>query len=842
MEEQYKSLFTSLQSTIRAAAGVASQDISFHRRLDKTLDRSTSKNSDKLLSLASRIMQHVAKGEVEELVTEEPEDDLTDSWHDVNTALDTLTFKIDECLQQHRLQFKSSESKDKSESSKPNSNTTKLSDKKNSNGSDTVNKHQFDLPKPQEKFQTPVNNSKDEPFRPRITSKPNAIVPFNDSVRLIEASEESGLERPYFPQPYEREIMESEYPQSVFTKREPIPSLPWSTTEPIWVDDVEKLNKMIEDISDAPELAIDLEHHNYRSYLGITCLMQLSDRNNDYIIDTIALRDSLYPLNKIFTDPNIVKILHGATMDIIWLQRDLGLYVVSLFDTFHASKELNLKRNGLAYLLESYANFQTSKKYQLADWRVRPIPDDMLSYAQSDTHFLLNIYDQMKNQLVDKNSVATVLEESRKTASQRFEMPGYDDSLKLNNPFAELAVSDLSRKNNLTQSQNVFLETLYEWRDKVARKVDESPSFIMPIHLLISLSRAMPLTAREIIRLAGPHGQRLREYSKDLQDNMKKAQSIVESLENANESVSTEEAKSMDQDYEKILENYEAYERIQHQAQQSIFNHQILQEVSSKYQKQSSLFWGLTMLRVESADPEAAELLFPIEHLPDGLPLYSDSIEIQQAEADEPPAETNSEAREADKDIVFIGNSSNTEKISNINDVVKNTQEPVSDGTILMPTAAELLGSNIKLLTKNERKKLKREKRRLEEEQKQLDESGETNEPETQPGNRSSNNSGSSKKNKKRSKAESEETDEPSSKKQKTESSDDKPFDYANAPSVLYADSEGSRKSRKNKKQREFNPYGTIDSKLTGAVKKDINTKTVNNTSVSYKVGKPKKK
>lgn len=144
---------------------------------------------------------------------------------------------------------------------------------------------------------------------------------------------------------------------------------------------------MIEDISDAPELAIDLEHHNYRSYLGITCLMQLSDRNNDYIIDTIALRDSLYPLNKIFTDPNIVKILHGATMDIIWLQRDLGLYVVSLFDTFHASKELNLKRNGLAYLLESYANFQTSKKYQLADWRVRPIPDDMLSYAQSDTHF-----------------------------------------------------------------------------------------------------------------------------------------------------------------------------------------------------------------------------------------------------------------------------------------------------------------------------------------------------------------------------------------------------------------------------------------------------------------------
>ncbi len=58
-------------------------------------------------------------------------------------------------------------------------------------------------------------------------------------------------------------------------------------------------------------------------------------------------------------------------MDIIWLQRDLGLYVVGLFDTYHACEALALSRRSLAFLLKEYANFDADKKYQLADWRIR---------------------------------------------------------------------------------------------------------------------------------------------------------------------------------------------------------------------------------------------------------------------------------------------------------------------------------------------------------------------------------------------------------------------------------------------------------------------------------------
>jgi len=39
---------------------------------------------------------------------------------------------------------------------------------------------------------------------------------------------------------------------------------------------------------------------------------------------------------------------------------------------------------------------QTDKRYQLADWRIRPLPEEMLLYARMDTHYLLYMYDLLK--------------------------------------------------------------------------------------------------------------------------------------------------------------------------------------------------------------------------------------------------------------------------------------------------------------------------------------------------------------------------------------------------------------------------------------------------------------
>lgn len=52
----------------------------------------------------------------------------------------------------------------------------------------------------------------------------------------------------------------------------------------------------------------------------MTCLIQISTREKDFVIDTIKLRQEIGPnLRNLFANPNIVKVLHGADMDILWL-------------------------------------------------------------------------------------------------------------------------------------------------------------------------------------------------------------------------------------------------------------------------------------------------------------------------------------------------------------------------------------------------------------------------------------------------------------------------------------------------------------------------------------------
>ncbi|KAF2608031.1 hypothetical protein F2Q68_00044568 [Brassica cretica] len=145
---------------------------------------------------------------------------------------------------------------------------------------------------------------------------------------------------------------------------------------------------------------VDLEHNQYRSFQGLTCLMQISTRTEDYIVDTFKLRVHIGPyLREIFKDPKKRKVMHGADRDIVWLQRDFGIYVCNLFDTGQASRVLNLERNSLEFLLQHFCGVTANKEYQNADWRIRPLPKEMTRYAREDTHYLLYIYDVMRLEL-----------------------------------------------------------------------------------------------------------------------------------------------------------------------------------------------------------------------------------------------------------------------------------------------------------------------------------------------------------------------------------------------------------------------------------------------------------
>ncbi|GAA5904282.1 exosome nuclease subunit RRP6 [Sporobolomyces salmoneus] len=312
-----------------------------------------------------------------------------------------------------------------------------------------------------------------------------------------------------------------------------------------WVGDKGTLERMVEEIrkigeeeEGLKELAVDLEHHDFRSWSGFTCLIQLSTRKKDYVIDAInpEVRDSLEVLNEFFTDPTWIKVLHGANSDIVWLQRDFGLYIVGLFDTYHATHVLGYNQHSLASLLEMYTDFEPDKRYQLADWRIRPLPKEMLHYARSDTHYLLTIYDHLRLALSSKphsssssseelSPLSEVFHRSTSVSSTVFSLPPYDHltghfdsgfliplskSGQLKSYATALSVPTLPIKTSWGPGEFRLevLRELMRWREGVARELDESTRFVMSLQgVLQVVEQAKRITqgggSNELVRVLG---------------------------------------------------------------------------------------------------------------------------------------------------------------------------------------------------------------------------------------------------------------------------------------------------------------------------------------------------
>lgn len=58
----------------------------------------------------------------------------------------------------------------------------------------------------------------------------------------------------------------------------------------------------------AAVIGVDVEHHALRSYLGIVCLLQVSDGHTVYIIDALAVHDHMHLLRTLLADSSVVKV------------------------------------------------------------------------------------------------------------------------------------------------------------------------------------------------------------------------------------------------------------------------------------------------------------------------------------------------------------------------------------------------------------------------------------------------------------------------------------------------------------------------------------------------------
>ncbi|KAK2526793.1 Exosc10 [Columba livia] len=393
--------------------------------------------------------------------------------------------------------------------------------------------HAKNISRPQLKFREKIDNS-NTPFVPKLFIKPNALKPLPEALTkngrerkerpedldvpaaladFIHQQRTQQIEQDMFAHPYQYELEHFSPPDGVLKKPEPQMYRPIKETPCHFVTTLDELVELNEKLMNCKEFALDLEHHSYRSFLGLTCLMQISTRTEDFIIDTLELRSDMNILNETFTDPAIVKVLHGADSDVEWLQKDFGLYLVNMFDTHQAARLLNLGRHSLDHLLKLYCNIDADKQYQLADWRIRPLPEEMIQYARDDTHYLLYIYDKVREALWERGNeqptqLQVVWQRSRDICLKKYIKPLFSDE-----SYLELY---RRQKKHLNTQQLAAFRLLFAWRDKMARQEDESTGYVLPNHMLLKIAEELPKEPQGIIACCNPVPPLVRQQINEL--------------------------------------------------------------------------------------------------------------------------------------------------------------------------------------------------------------------------------------------------------------------------------------------------------------------------------------
>ncbi|KAI1173346.1 ribonuclease H-like domain-containing protein [Nemania sp. FL0916] len=478
-----------LVSTTRLANQIAAEDLSFQRTSNPDVADDLDDISSRLLNLASSLLNSAAKGTDLKAPRLEDADDVEARWPRVVDVLDHLLEKTDTCLDEYTGAIKRKTAlADQPAPAAPAPPT------KRNRYSLEQNIRRANMIKPQNAFEIKPDNHNIGPWKPILTRKPHAILPLDQSLRIFSDENQSTQ----YKHPYETEILALKHPDSLFQQKEPTPYLPFESTTATFVDTFEGVLAMLEELKGAKEIAIDTEHHDFRTYTGLLSLMQISTREKDWIVDTLQpWRHKLEILNKVFADPSIIKVLHGAYMDIIWLQRDCGLYIVGLFDTYEAACALQYPGRSLAYLLKRFVDFDADKKYQLADWRIRPLPEEMFYYARSDTHYLLYIYDNLRNEILSSSQpsghdlMRLVLKKSDETAIRTHESSVYDAETG-QGAFGWYSMLIRQSSGKLSKEQLSVFRAIHQWRDELARQEDESPLFVMNNATLFDITRRLP--------------------------------------------------------------------------------------------------------------------------------------------------------------------------------------------------------------------------------------------------------------------------------------------------------------------------------------------------------------
>lgn len=242
-------------------------------------------------------------------------------------------------------------------------------------------------------------------------------------------------------------------------------------------------------------IAADTEAAGYHRYSDRVCLLQLSTRDETFVIDTLAVTH-LDALRELFEREETEVVFHDADYDLRLLARDFDVKVNKLFDTKIAAQFIGEKAFGLGSLVEKYVGIKMEKKHQRADWAQRPLPEDMLAYAAEDTHHLPTLRDRLREALAELGRLKWAEEEFAIAQQTRWGQTEEQE-----------AFLRMKGARDLKPRELAVLRELHAWREGAAETRDVATFRVMSNEALLEIARRTPLDMAGLEGIVGltPH-------------------------------------------------------------------------------------------------------------------------------------------------------------------------------------------------------------------------------------------------------------------------------------------------------------------------------------------------
>jgi ribonuclease D len=274
---------------------------------------------------------------------------------------------------------------------------------------------------------------------------------------------------------------------------------------PIFINRQTDFAKVIQEIKTEPVLAVDTEANSLFAYKEQVCLIQLSSPSVDYIIDPLSLND-LTALGELFYDPTIEKVFHASEYDLLILHEDFQFEFQNLFDTMIAAQILGRQKLGLDALLEEFIGLKVDKKYQRSNWGKRPLPEDMLHYAQVDTHYLIQIRDNLAEELKANDLLEIAAEDF--TRACQVHLQHRDERI--------APCWRINGSKKLSPQKAAVLASLCDYREETAQKLDRPVFKVIGASTLLELAEQSPTSRAQLMNLDLPGKRNIQRHAAGL--------------------------------------------------------------------------------------------------------------------------------------------------------------------------------------------------------------------------------------------------------------------------------------------------------------------------------------